>query len=49
MKIFLLHETTTTLQVLFLKELAFAICEKMASTASWEPNKFSVNFKGKIP
>jgi len=37
------------LQVLLLKDLAFDICQKIASTASREPNKFSFHFKGKIP
>lgn len=37
------------LQVLFLKDLSFAICEKMAPISSWEPKQFSFNSKGKIP
>lgn len=36
------------LQVLFLKDLSFAICEKMAPISSWEPKQFLFNFKGKI-
>lgn len=36
------------LQTVFLKVLAFAICEKTASTISWEPKQFSFNFKGEV-
>lgn len=32
--------------MVFLEDLAFAICDKIASTISCEPKQFSLNFKG---